>query len=162
MTNCVTGGGELEFYKSNNITACSLLLVMRNKLWYLEQGVTSMGHRAQIRFSSDTFVRAITGSTLHKLWHYRLCRAGKLVTDHLDEVADSVSFLRKRNFFFSCLNCSKGKITSRMWGYNKTPDRETIPGGRFHMEYWFVRGKHTKNSTTDLLQQARKATTSTC
>ena len=37
-------------------------------------------------------------------------------------------------------------MTSKMRGYNKILDRATIPGGRFHMDYGFVRSKHTTKS----------------
>ena len=83
MADCKTGAGNLRFYKSDEITIASVPLVMRNKLWYLEQDITSTVYRANIGPSSDAFVRAVTGSTLHNLWHHRLCHAGKFVTDNI-------------------------------------------------------------------------------
>ena len=68
MANCSTGGSELKFYKSNGITTCSVSLLIQNKLWYLEHDVIFTVYCAKIRSSSDTFVRVITGSTLHNLW----------------------------------------------------------------------------------------------
>ena len=101
MADCKTDAGNLRFYKSDEITIASVPLVMRNKLWYLEEDIRSTVYRAKIGHSSDTFVRAITGSTLHKLWRHRLCHAGKFVTDSIEKVVDSVPSLRKRNPLFS-------------------------------------------------------------
>ena len=114
---------------------------MHNRLWYLDEDITSTLYRSKIATASDDFVNRVSGSTLHNLWHHRLCHAGKYATDHIDKVTDGVPSLRKRSPFFSCNDCSRGKMTSQMKGYNKTPDRAEIPGGRYHMDYGFVRGK---------------------
>ena len=140
LANCRTGGGELRFYKTNGITRCSIPLRMHNKLWYIDQDVASTVYRAKIRTCSDAFVHAINGTTLHNLWHHRLCHAGKFVTDNIDKVVDGVPSLRKRNPFFSCWDCSSGKMTQKIKGFNKDPERATVPGGRFCMDYGFVRG----------------------
>ena len=113
IANCATGEGELRFYKSNEITIANVPLVMRNRLWYLDQDIASTVYRSTIATASDTFVNRMTGSTLHNLWHHRLCHAGQYVTDHIDKVTDGVPSLRKRNPFFSCTDCSRGKMTSK-------------------------------------------------
>ena len=110
MDNYSTCGGELKFYKSNGITTCIIPLLMRNKLWYLKRDVTSTVYRAKIRSSSNTFAKAITNSTLYNLWHHCVCYAGKFATNHIDEVDNSIPSLRKRSPFFSCSDCSKGKM----------------------------------------------------
>ena len=37
-------------------------------------------------------------------------------------------------------------MTSKIRGYNKTPERATMPGGGFHVDYGFVQGKYTTTS----------------
>ena len=101
LANCKTGGVELRFYKTNGVTRCSVPLRMHNKLWYIEQDIASTVYRAKIRTCSDAFVHAINGTTLHNLWHHRLCHAGKFVTDNIDKAVKGVPSLRKRNPFFS-------------------------------------------------------------
>ena len=91
---------------------------MQNKLWFLEQDVTSTLYHAKIGPSSDAFVRAITGFTLHNPWHHPLCHAGKFVTSNIDKVVDGVPSLQKQIPFFSCQDCSSGKMTTRIRGYN--------------------------------------------
>ena len=88
----------------------------------------------------------VTGSTLHNLWHHRLCHAGKCVTDNIDKVADGVPSLRKRSPFFLYNDLSRGKMTNQIRGYSKSPERASTPGGRFHMNYGFVRGSTTIKS----------------
>ena len=152
MADCATGTGHLRFYKSNEITIATIPLVMRNRLWYLEQDITSTVYRAKIAFASDAFVHSMYGSTLHNLWHHRLCHAGQFATFNIDKVVDGVPSLRKRNPFFSCHDCSKGKMTAKIKGSNKDPHRATTPGGRFNMDYGFVRGAHTtKNEDGPLI-----------
>ena len=152
MADCKTGAGNLRFYKSDEITIASVPLVMRNKLWYSEYDITSTVYREKIGPSSDAFVRAVTGPTLHNLWHHRLCHARKFVTDNIDKVVDGVPSLRKRNPFFSCHDCSAGKMTDQLRGYNKSPERADTPGGRFCMDYGFVRGEKTfKNEDGPLI-----------
>ena len=70
---------------------------MRNRLWYLEQDITSTIYRSEILTTSDSFIHAVTGSTLHNLWNHHLCHAGKFVTDNIDKVVDGVPSLYKRN-----------------------------------------------------------------
>ena len=96
--------------------------------------------RSQISTATGAFIHAVTGSILHNLWYYRLCHAGKFLIDNIDKVVDGVPSLYKRNPFFSCHDCSKVKITHQIRGYNKLPERAYTPGGRFHMDYGFVRG----------------------
>ena len=140
ISNCQTGGGELRFYKTDGITRCCVPLRMRNRLWYFDQDASSTLYRAKIASSSDAFVHAIHGSTLHHLWHHRLCHAGVAVTDHIDKVVLGVPSLRRRNPLFSCQDCSSGKMTTQKKGHATDPLRATLPGGRFHMDYGFVRG----------------------
>ena len=77
IANCATGSGELRFDKSNKITIANMPLVMHNRLWYLEQDITSTLYRSKIATASNDFVNRVSGSTLHNLWHHRLCHAGK-------------------------------------------------------------------------------------
>ena len=86
VSNCKTGGGELRFYNTNGIKKCSTPLIMRNRLWYFDQDMSSTLYRSTIATASDAFVHAVHGSTLHHLWHHRLCHAGTAVTDHIDKV----------------------------------------------------------------------------
>ena len=152
LSNCTKGKGELRFYKTNTITRATISITMINKLWYIEQDITSTVYRAKIGSSSDAFVRSVTGSTLHHLWHHRLCHSGTFVTNNIDKVADGVPSLKKRNPFFSCGDCSSGKMTEKIRGYNKNPLRATSTGERFNMDYGFVRGSTTfKNETGPLI-----------
>jgi len=137
MCNCRTGKGDLRFYKSNGITRCNVDIHMRNKLWYISQDVASTIYHAKINESSDAFVRTITGSTLHNLWHHRLCHAGKFATDNIAKIADGISSLRSHKLFFSCNDCTPGKFTNMIKGYNKNPDRATKQGERFNLDYGF-------------------------
>ena len=107
LSNCTKGKGELRFYKTNTITRATVSITMINKLWYVEQDITSTVYRAKIGSSSDAFVRSVTGSTLHHLWHHRLCHSGTFVTNNIDKVADGVPSLKKRNPFFSRGDCAK-------------------------------------------------------
>ena len=101
MADCTTGTDNHRFYSSNEITIASVTLIMRNCLWYLEQDISSTIYRSKIATASDSFVHAVTGSTLHNLWHHRLCHSGQFVTNHIDKVIDGVPSLHKRNPFFS-------------------------------------------------------------
>ena len=102
--------------------------------------------------ASDAFIHKVTGSTLHNLWHHRLCHTGKFATDNIDKVADGVPCLRIRNPFFSCQHCSDGKMTIQKRGYNKDPKRATRICRRFNMDYGFVRGNDTvKNKEGPLI-----------
>ena len=67
IANCATGEGELKFYKSNEITIATIPLVMHNRLWYLDQDITSTQYRSKIATASDDFVNRVSGSTLHNL-----------------------------------------------------------------------------------------------
>ena len=152
ISDCLQGTGELRFYKTDAITRAAINITMNNKLWYINQDIESTLYRAKIRTASDAFVHSVTGSTLHHLWHHRLCHAGKFVTDNIATVADGVPSLKRRNPFFSCGDCSSGKMTDMIKGYNKQPARATQRGGRFNMDYGFVRGKTTfKNEDGPLL-----------
>ena len=125
---------------------------MRNKLWYFEQDISSTLYRSKMATESDAFIHKVTGSTLHNLWHHCLCHTGKLATDHIDKVADGVPCLRARNPFFSCQNCSDGKMTAKIKNYNKEPDHATQICRRFNMDYGFVRGENTiKNEHRPLI-----------
>ena len=134
MANCATGNGELRFYKTNGITRCSVPLVMHNKLWFFEQDISSTLYRSKMATDSDAFIHKVTCSTLHNLWHHRLCHTGKFATDNIDKVADGVPCLRARNPFFSCQDCSDGKMTQQKRGYNKDPERATRICGRFNIK----------------------------
>ena len=90
---------------------------------------------------SAVFIHAVYGSTWHKLLHHRLCHSGKFCTDNIDKVVDGVPCLGRRNPFFSCHSCSAGEMTEKIKGYATSPIRATQPGGRFIMDYGFVRGK---------------------
>ena len=92
---------------------------------------------------SNAFIHTVTGSTLHNLWHHCLCHTGKFATDHINKVEDGVLCLHARNPFFSCQNCSDGKMTTKIKGYKKEPDRATQICRRFNMDYGFVRGNDT-------------------
>ena len=119
---------------------------MKNKLWYIDQDVTSTVYRSKINSSSDTFVHSVSGSTLHHLWYHYLCHVGKFVTDNITKVADGVPSLKKRNLFFVCGDCSNGKMTNKIKGYNRDPERAIIQGGRYHVDYGFVLGNDTIKS----------------
>ena len=109
-------------------------------------------HRSKINTLRSTFIHSITGSGLHHLWHYRLCHAGKFVTDNIAKVTDRVPSLKRRHTFFSCDDCSSGKMTNQIKGYSKKTDRTTEQGGRFNMDYALVRGeKTTKNENGPLI-----------
>ena len=139
--NCASGEGSLRFYNSDGLTTSTVALKMRNKMWYILQDTASIIYQAKIASSSDTFFCAVSGNTLHNLWHHRLCHAGKLCTDNIDKVADGVPCLKRRNPLFSCHACNSGKISEQIKGYNSNPLRAQGPGRRFNMDYGFVRGK---------------------
>ena len=151
MADCATGTGNLRFYKSDEITIAKIPLVTRNRLWYLEQDITSTFYHSKIATASDAFVQSVTGYTLRNLWHHRLCHAGQFATFNIAKVADGVPSLRKRNPFFSCNDCSRGKMTDQIKGSNKHPDRANTPGGRFNMDYCVIRGAHTTKNEDGLL-----------
>ena len=90
---------------------------------------------------SEAFVHAVTGSTLHNLWHHHLCHSDKFCTDNIDKVTDGAPSLCTQNPFFPCHDYNAGKTTAKIKGYNKSPIRATLPGGIFNMDYDFVRGE---------------------
>ena len=141
VENCNTGGGELWFYKTDGITKCSIPLIMRNRLWYFDQDASSTIYRSKIATVSAAFIHAVHGSTLHHLRHHHLCHAGSAVTDHINKVVLGVPNLRRKNPFFSCQHGSSGKMTMQKKGHATNPTRADEPGGRFKMDYGFVRGK---------------------
>ena len=94
---------------------------MHNKLWYIDQDVTSTVYRATIDTASDSFTHSVTGLSLHHLWHHRLCHAGKIIMDNIAKAIDGVPSLKKRNTFFSCGDCSSAKMTDQIKGYNNIP-----------------------------------------
>jgi len=152
MADCETGTGNLRFYKSNKITIATVPLVMRDRLWYLEQDIFSTLYRSKITTASNTFVHPVTGSTLHNLWYHSLYHAGQFVTNNIDKVVDGVPSLRKRKPFCSCHDCSSGKMTKNIRSYNRNSEQANIPGGRFSMDYRFIRGKNTvKNEQGPLI-----------
>jgi len=108
----------------------------------LPRGLLTLYH-SKFGTSSDAFAHSVTRLTLHNLWNHRLCHAGRFVTDTIAKVANGVPSLKKYNPFFSCGDCSSGKMTQQIKGYNKTPDRSTEQGGCFNMDYGFVKGKTT-------------------
>ena len=114
---------------------------MRNKLWYIEQDVSSTIYRAQIEEASGAFAHTINGSTLHSLWHHRLCHAGKFACDNVEKVADDVPFLRSRNTFFSCKDCSARRMKNKIKGFNRNSIRATCQGGQFNINFGFFRRK---------------------
>jgi len=149
MVDCAADKRSLRFYTPNEITIATVPLVICNKLWYLEQDITSTLYRSKIATASNLFFHLVTGSTLHNLWHHRLFHTGTFITDNINKVVDGVPSLRKRNPFFSCHDCFKEKITAQIRDYNCNSDRATIPGGRFNMDYGFVRGANTAKVTDD-------------
>ena len=122
-SNCLQCNGEPRFYKTNNITRASIQITMQNKLWYIDQDVTSAVYRSKINLSNDTFIHSVYGSTLCHLWHHCLCHTSKFFTDDIAKLADGVPLLKMRNPFFSCGDCSSSKITDKIQGYNKDPER---------------------------------------
>ena len=48
--------------------------------------------------------------------------------------------------FFKCGDRSSGKMTNQIKSYNKSPNHAIIPGGRFNMDFRFVRGTSTTNN----------------
>lgn len=125
---------------------------MINKLWYIDQDVDMTVYRAKFRSSSDAFVHSISGSTLHHLWHHRLCHTGDFATTHINKVADGVPSICTRNPFFSCGDCSNEKMTKKITGYNKNPQRATFLDEIFNMGNGFVRGATTfKNESGPLI-----------
>jgi len=123
---------------------------MCNKLWYIDQDVASTLYCSKIGTSSNAFVHSVTRSTLHHLWYHRLCHA------------DGVPSLKKRNPFFSCGNCSSGKMTQQIKGYNKTPDRATEQGGRFNMDYVFLEERQQLKTRLVLSSLVKMVLTVTC
>ena len=83
-SNCSKGNRESQIYKSNTITRATISTTWVNKLWYIEQDITSTVYCAKIGISSDAFVRSVTGSTLHHLWHHRLCHSETFMTNNID------------------------------------------------------------------------------
>ena len=67
------------------------------------------------------------------------CR--KKITDNIEKVVDGAPSLRKRETFFLCWDCSSGKTTQMIKGYNKDPVRANKSGRHFCIDYGFVRGK---------------------
>ena len=133
--NCVytTGTGYGLHGRLNN----------KKKLWYVSQDAATTIYSSKIDASSDTFVWAITCTNFNNIWHHRLCHTGNFVTDKIDKVVNGVPCLRSRNPFFSCNDCSCGKTTAQIKGYNKDLTRATIPGQSFFTNYEFVCGKET-------------------
>lgn len=139
--NYASGEGSLRFYNSNGLTTSTLALKMRNKLWYILQDTASTIYRAKITSLSFAFIRAVSGTTLHNLWHHRLCHAGKFCTNNIDKVADGVPCLKRRNPLFSCHAWNSGKMTKQIKGHKYDPLRAKGPGRRFNMDFGFVRVK---------------------
>ena len=121
-------------------------LVMQNKLWFFEQDISSTLYRSKMATDSNAFFYKVTGSTLHNFWHHRLCHTGKFATDNIYKVADGVPCLRTCNPFFSCQNYYHGKVTTKIKGYSKDPERATKVCRRFNMGYGFIRGNDTIKS----------------
>jgi len=48
IANCTKCTGELRFYKTNEITRASILIIMHNKLWYIDQDLVSTIYRSRI------------------------------------------------------------------------------------------------------------------
>ena len=94
INNCKTGSGQLRFFKSNGISIFSVPLIMVNKLWYITQDTASNQYCSQVQECSEAFIKSVSGTTLHNLWHHRLCHAGQFVCDNIDKVVDGVPSLK--------------------------------------------------------------------
>ena len=114
LSNFLKGTVDLRFYKSNKITQASIQLTMENKLWYIDQDVSSTIYRSKIATSSAAFVHSVTGSTLHHLWYHHLCHTGEFVNKNIPQVADGVPSFKQRNPFFSCGDCSSRKMMKKI------------------------------------------------
>ena len=60
--------------------------------------------------------------------------------DNVSKVTEGIPTLKHRNKFFHCDICAKGKMTKKKKGFNDNPGRAIEPGGRFNMDFGFVRG----------------------
>ena len=84
---------------SNNITGSTLPLVITNKIWLIHQDPTATVYCTEIKQSSNTFVRTVTGITLHNLWHHRLFHTSKFCTGNINKVGECVpSLYTPKNF----------------------------------------------------------------
>ena len=73
--NCKSEQEPLWFYNSNGITTSTVPPRMHNKIWFVLQDAASTICRAKIGAASDVFIRVVSGTTLHNLWHHRICHA---------------------------------------------------------------------------------------
>ena len=141
VSNCREGTGELRFQTTEGLRSATVPLEMRNRLWFIRQSAETTRFRARVAATDDLIVNTLQASATHHLWHHRLAHAGQFAMDNVSKVTDGVPSLKRKNKFFHCNICSKAKMTKKTKGYNENPERALVPGGRFHMDYGFVRGE---------------------
>ena len=134
------GTGSLRFYSSSRITHCTLLLYIQNRLLFVGQDLLTSAYHSAINRATNNFVCAISGATLHKLWHHRLAHPRNFVIQTIHKSCDGIPNFSHRSPFFKCSSCSQANITKMIKGYNSERKYASVRGQRFQMDFGFVCG----------------------
>ena len=147
-----TGSATIRFYHRTDFTKNkSLLMHMRNDLWYLNQSYHKMVQAAN-KFKmcilqddpaiSPFFVHKLDKATEYELWHQRLLHPGHTAMDYIDKCTTGIPHLH-RHPLHKCSICHEMNITK-----TSSKQKPTTPTSafaeQFQMDFGFMSAREGK------------------
>ena len=141
-----TGTATIRFYHRTDFTKNrTLLMHMRNDLWYLNQSYSKMVQAAQ-KFKmcilqddpaiSPFLVHKLDKSTEYELWHQRLLHPGHTTMDYIDKCTTGIPHLH-RHPLHKCSICHEMNITKTS-SKRKPTTPTTAFAEQFQMDFGFM------------------------
>ena len=147
-----TGSATICFYHRTDFTKNKTLLMhMRNDLWYLNQSYKNMIHAANklqmCILQDDTaispfLIHKLDKSTEYELWHQRLLHPGHTAMDQIDKCTTGIPHLH-RHPMHKCSICHEMNITKTS-SKSKPKTPTTKFAEQFQMDFGFMSAREGK------------------